>query len=57
MRRETSRGPSEIKLAKIHIWADSQVTIKKIYHTDPGPGQWLARRIIGRAQLLVERRK
>lgn len=40
---------------KIYLWADLRVAIAQLPHTAPGPGQWLVRRIIARAQQLAER--
>lgn len=41
---------------KVRICADSQEVIKRLQHMDPGPGQWLARSIIKRAQQLAKLR-
>lgn len=37
--REPSRMPSEPPWTRINIWADSQVTIKRLQHNAPSPGQ------------------
>lgn len=52
--RKTSRQLKHPLWTKINIWADSQVAIRRLQHMDPGPGQWLARYINGRAQQLME---
>lgn len=53
-RGSSSQSPTT-RWTKIHIWADSQAAIKRLQHTAPGAGQWLARRIIARTQQLKER--
>lgn len=55
MGREASREQREPPRKKIHIWVDSQAAIRQLQHTDSGPEQRLARRIIGRSQQLMER--
>lgn len=57
---QTSRGRASQESAfpwtKIYIWTDLQAAIVCQQHTVLGPGQWLARVIIVRAQRLATRR-
>lgn len=53
---EASRERSGPRCTRIHIWADSQVVIKRLQNTAPSPGQWLASRIIRITHQLVEQR-
>lgn len=50
MGRGASRQQRDLPWTMIYIWANSQAAIKPLQNTDPGPGQWLARLIIGRTQ-------
>lgn len=54
VRQGASIKQAEPGWKKIYIWADSQVTIKRLQHTSPSPGEWLARRIIEKTQLVLE---
>lgn len=54
MEREASREQTEPHWTKIHIWTDFQATIKRLQYTALSSEQWLARRIIRRAQQLLE---
>lgn len=53
--RGISRQQTEPPWTRIHIWKNSQAAIKRLQYTDPGPRQWLARRIIRRTHGLTER--
>lgn len=54
MECEDRRQHTEPPSTGIHVWANFKVAIKQLQHTDPGPGQWLARCIIRMAQQLME---
>lgn len=45
----------DISCTRVYIVTDSQETIEELQHTAPGPGQWLARLIIKRSQMLASR--
>lgn len=50
----TSRTPADPRKTRVHIWAGSQATIRRLEHTAPGSGQWQANLIIERTMLLGE---
>lgn len=51
--RERSFQKAIPRWTKVHVWTDSQVPIARLKHKALGPEQWLARRIIVRAQHLA----
>lgn len=55
MVRNASRQQRDLLWTKIYTKADTLTAIRRLQHTNPGPGQWLAKYIIGRAQQLKER--
>lgn len=52
--QERSSQETAMRWTNVHIWADSKVTMAWLQHTAPGPGKWLARRIITTAPQLAE---
>lgn len=40
----------------MHVWTNFQVAIAQLRHTALGPGEWLTKRTITRAQELTNRR-